>query len=143
MKMNKKGEKNNFSYSSIFLKSRKGQGLSVNAIIMIVLGVFVLAVLILGFTMGWGNIKDRIAPSNNVKTIADACSLACNTNSQFDFCTYSREIKMDSGSLESINTVLVEGVDKLKSGDKKSCNEFVKYSKLGITSCPAVPCSSN
>ena len=119
--------------------NKRGQGLSVNAIIMIVLGLFVLAVLILGFTMGWGNIKDRIAPSNNVKIIADACSIACGTQSQFDFCIYPREIKIGDDALEAINKGL-EKKDKLASGDKKSCKELLDYPNFGITKCSSVTC---
>ena len=67
--------------------NKRGQGLSVNAIILIILGVFVLAMLIIGFTIGWGTLKDKLVPSNNVKTIVDACALASGTQSVYDFCT--------------------------------------------------------
>ena len=39
---------------SFFKKNRKGQGLSTNAIILIVLGIVVLVVLIAGIMLGWG-----------------------------------------------------------------------------------------
>jgi len=74
--------------------NKRGQGLSTNAIILIVLGVLVLVVLIVGFTMGW----DRIAPwlsSNNVDTIAQQCGIACSTNAQYEFCSVKRELKAD------------------------------------------------
>ena len=84
--------------------NKRGQGLSVNAIILIILGVFVLAMLIIGFTVGYGTLKDKLVPSNNVKTIVDACSIACATHSQYDFCTAPRELKADDlpGNVKSI-----------------------------------------
>ena len=77
--------------------NKRGQGLSVNAIIMIVLGVVVLAVLILGFTMGWNNIVPWIGGGNNVKTIVTACDVACGTQSVYDYCTFERELKDAEG----------------------------------------------
>ena len=120
--------------------NKRGQGLSVNAIIMIVLGVFVLAVLILGFTMGWGNIKDRISPSNNVKTIADACSVACGTQSVFDYCTTKREIKMDDDALKTINEDAIKAVSvsDLVVGNKYTCIDLLEYPKLGIQDCKSI-----
>ena len=121
--------------------NKRGQGLSVNAIIMIVLGVVVLAVLILGFTMGWGNIKDRISPSNNVKTIADACSVACGTQSVFDYCTTKREIKMDDDALKTVNDDVIQkdvSISDLVVGNKYTCNDLLKYPKLGIQDCKSI-----
>ena len=115
--------------------NKRGQGLSTNAIILIVLGVFVLVVLIAGFALGWGTLKERIAPSNNVNSIVSACSVACNTQSQYDYCTIDREIKLDSDGLTGINSNKVGDVNDLSSGDKKSCNEFLKYPNMGIQDC--------
>jgi hypothetical protein len=73
---------------------KRGQGLSTNAIILIVLGVVVLAVLVIGFTMGW----DKIAPwisTDNVDTIKTQCEVACSTSSTYDFCTKERTLKME------------------------------------------------
>ena len=46
--------------------NKKGQGLSINAIILIVLGIVVLVFLILGFALGWGNLRDKVFSSNKV-----------------------------------------------------------------------------
>ena len=40
--------------------NKKGQDLSIGTLILIVLGIVVLVLLILGFTLGWGNLWDRI-----------------------------------------------------------------------------------
>jgi hypothetical protein len=104
---------------------KNAQGLSTNAIILIILGVVVLVVLIIGFYMGWGNLKDRLSSSNNVDTIAQACATACSTNSKYDFCSAQRELKTET---EKVTT---------------NCATFSvisSYSKYGIAKCPAISC---
>ena len=106
--------------------NKRGQGLSVNAIILIILGVFVLAMLIIGFTVGYGTLKDKLIPSNNVKTIADACSVACTTQSVYDFCISPRELKASGVELKDV-----------------TCNYLAKeQTKYGIDSCVSVSCDS-
>ena len=106
--------------------NKRGQGLSVNAIILIVLGVFVLAVLIGGFILGWENLKERIAPSNNVNTIVNACSVACSTQSQYDFCTSKRDLKTEEVELKDV-----------------TCNYLAqKQTKYGIGICGGISCDN-
>ena len=115
--MNKKQKERNFAAPSL-LRQRKGQGLSVNAIILIILGLVVLVMLILGFVLGW----DRVLPfisKTNVDTLKTACSVACSTSAEFDFCSVKRELKSDT---ETLNDV--------------TCNYLLKEQpKYGIESC--------
>ena len=106
--------------------NKRGQGLSVNAIIMIVLGVVVLAVLILGFTMGWKNIAPWLGGGDNVKTIVDACSVAGNTQSKYDFCTVKRELKTEDGTFKDVNCFALAGI-----------KEFSKY---GVGKASSITC---
>lgn len=79
--------------------NKRGQGLSTNAIILIVLGIVVLAVLVIGFTMGW----DKIAPwisTSNVDTIKTQCSVACSTGSTYDYCNLKRDLKAEDEKLK-------------------------------------------
>jgi flagellar basal body-associated protein FliL len=112
--------------------------------IIILLGVVVLVVLILGFTMGWISISGLIIiqTSNNVQTILDSCSAACETSSAFSYCTIKRKIKLDESELSRINTDLVNVDRYLKLKDRKSCNELLKYPKFGIKDCSGI-CSVN
>lgn len=87
---------------NMFSDDKRGQGLSINAIILIVLGVIVLVVLIAGFTIGWSNIKDFIAPGNNVDKVATACETACSLGDQFDYCSTPRNLKSPSGNLKDV-----------------------------------------
>ena len=106
--------------------NKRGQGLSVNAIIMIVLGVVVLAVLILGFTMGWKNIAPWIGAGNNVDNIVTACSVAGNTQSKYDFCTVKRELKTEDGTFKDVNCFALAGI-----------KEFSKY---GVGKASSITC---
>ena len=73
------------------MNSKRGQGLSTNAIILIILGVVVLAILILGFTLGWNTFLPFLK-SNNVNNIKTSCNYACSTGNQYDFCTVNRTV---------------------------------------------------
>jgi hypothetical protein len=100
--------------------NKKAQGLSTNAIILIILGVVVLVLLIVGFTLGWGSISSYLS-SNNVDTIVSACSNACTTNSVYGFCSQQREL-----------------VDENKKKTETTCYIFSKVSNFklyGIAAC--------
>ena len=112
------------------MNNKRGQGLSTNAIILIVLGVVVLAVMVIGFTIGW----DKIAPwlsTNNVDTIVTQCSVACSTGSAYDYCTIQRTLKADD---------LKEG-EVAKKSVTGSCYAFSQEStliKYGIAACSSI-----
>ena len=99
--------------------NKKAQGLSTNAIILIILGVVVLVVLIIGFMAGWDKIAPWIKPSNNVKTIVDACSMACSTDSVYDYCLKKRELKTEDETLKDVTCYYLS----------------VKQPKYGIAKC--------
>lgn len=83
--------------------NKRGQELSVTTIILIVIGLLVLVLLIIGFTIGWKKIFPWIKPTNNVKDIADQCKISCSINSKYDFCTVKRELKAEDITLQEIN----------------------------------------
>lgn len=112
-----------------FVLDKKGQELSTNAIILIVLGVIVLVILILGFTIGW----DKIIPwvkQNNVENVKTACGMACSTSNTYDYCSLNRTLKAED---------LPGGVKEVKN----SCNFFAtsdNYKKYGIEVCSSLNC---
>jgi len=106
--------------------NKRGQGLSTNVIILIILGVVVLSVLIIGFTAGWAKIAPWIS-TNNVDTIVTSCEVACSTQSVYDFCTAPREVK-------------VSGENPVKG----TCNSLTTSNvAFGIGNCPAISCGGN
>jgi hypothetical protein len=105
--------------------NKRGQGLSTNAIILIILGVFVLAILILGFTLGWSKIAPWIS-TTNVDDIVTSCSVACSTNSQFGFCSSKQNLRADGVKLEDV-----------------TCNYLAKnQTQYGIETCPQITCDN-
>jgi hypothetical protein len=109
-------------------ENKRGQGLSTNAIILIVLGIFVLVILILGFTMGWDKISPFIDSDNNIDLIVQQCSIACSTNSVYDYCTKKRVLTPEDSKLE------LEDVD---------CNYLARnQTKYGIELCSSISCSA-
>jgi hypothetical protein len=116
-------KQNNLKFNML---DKRGQGLSTNAIILIILGVVVLLILIVGFTLGW----DKIAPflkTNNIETIKTSCVSACATGNTYGFCTQNRTLKAEGVTVED-----------------KTCFEFAtntSYEPYGIDECGSITCS--
>ena len=117
------------------MENKKAQNLSITTIILIILGIIVLVMLILGFTQGWGNIKDWIAASNNVQQIVTQCSVACAAGSKYDFCSEPRILKAED---------LPETDEGSTNKKTANCNYFANkdiYNKYGIEKCSAITCT--
>lgn len=127
-------------------RDRRAQGLSVNAIILIVLGVVVLGVMILGFTLGWSNFSQYFS-TNNVQSISTACTTACATHSQYDFCSVKRnlnaDMKVNGITCSQLATFKGTATDE-NSADAKNYivsnngQGYPDYSKYGIAACPSL-----
>jgi len=104
--------------------NKKAQGLSINTIILIILGVVVLVVMILGFTMGWGNFKVWIAPSNNAQQIITQCSISCSSDSEHDYCNTIKNLNLED--------------DKSAEGSCKALDNVEGFS----SSCDSIKCAS-
>lgn len=81
------------------LENKKAQGLSRNAIILLVIGIIVLVVLIIGFQQGFSNLAPFLS-SNNVDQVQQSCNLACNNNEVQGYCMSGREVNTDDETLE-------------------------------------------
>jgi len=73
--------------------NKKAQGLSITAIILIILGIVVLVVVILGFTIGFGNFKEWFGSSDNIEQIVTQCSVACASGQKYSYCYDKRILK--------------------------------------------------
>lgn len=107
--------------------NKRGQGLSTSAIVLIILGVIVLVILILGFTIGWKKFVPWIS-GGNVNEIATNCQTACTLISVYDFC--SREMTLEADDLPG-------DVKEVKG----TCSFFATdadYEKYGIEDCPGL-----
>ena len=104
------------------MEDKRGQGLSTNAIILIILGIVVLAILILGFTMGWKNLAPWFSP-NNVDTIVKQCDAACATNMAYAYCRQKRELKAEETLVDVTCYYLSE-----------------KQTQYGVRKCASISC---
>ncbi len=107
------------------LKDKRGQGLSTTAIILIILGIVVLVMLILGFTIGWSRLLPFLS-EENVDTVVNGCVADCSMASVYGFCTEEKKL-----------------VDSEKNEFSATCKEYATnsdYAKYGIKDCPSVDC---
>ena len=110
--------------------NKRGQGLSINALILIVLGIFILITLIAGFTLGWSQLKSYLGFSgNNVDTIVDQCKSACDLEQQYAFCTQERILKIDNQELKGSCNLLSNIQDPNANGVK------IYSVRYGFTPC--------
>jgi len=78
---------------------KKGQEMSISTLVLIVLAIIVLVIVVVGFTGGWSNLWDRITNLGggkaNVGLVVQACQIACDTKSQYDYCSQPRKVVFD------------------------------------------------
>ena len=85
--------------------NKKAQDLSIGTLILIVLGIVVLVLLILGFSLGWSNLWQKInifGGSSSIGDIVTACNLAATSQNNYDYCQNFRQIKVN-GATEYLN----------------------------------------
>jgi len=107
--------------------NKKGQGLELGYIILAIVGVIVLAVVIYGFSVGWGNFFSTITSFGggkvNVQTIVQACQTACGYSGTFDYCNKQRDVVFTAGS----------------KAESLKCKEL-ENRNVGLTPCDTVTC---
>jgi hypothetical protein len=110
--------------------NKKAQGMSTSTIILLILGLVILVVLILGFTMGWNKLVPFLS-SNNIETIKNSCGIACSTGSQFEFCSVLREVKdgMNKKFETTCQGLITDPVYSARGYGIESCLDL----------CPVVP----
>ncbi|MGA2130433.1 MAG: hypothetical protein ABSG05_02345 [Candidatus Pacearchaeota archaeon] len=111
------------------MESKRGQELSTNAIIMIVIGIIVLVVLVLGFTIGW----DKLLPffsTNNVQNLQTTCNSACAQGDQYNFCALPRTVN------DGVNPKFTDSCFNLSTKAQYTSRNY------GITPCSSITCSS-
>lgn len=107
----------------------KGQGMSTSTIVLLILGLVILVVLILGFTLGWNQIVPWIK-SDNLNTLKSSCEIACTTGSEYQFCSVMKTVK------DGVNDNFEETCYNLAT------NETYVNRGYGIATCPSIDCSA-
>ncbi len=126
--------------------NKRGQGLSTNAIILIILGIFVLVILVVGFTLGW----DIIAPwisKENVDDVVKGCAISCNTQSEYGFCTQPRTlVDPDKNEYRNISCFALTQVPETQKYKIGECNNLqcgkVDFKKGSFTNS-TLACADN
>ena len=75
---------------------KKGQGLSVTTIVLVILAVIVLVILVAGFAMGWQQMWSKVTgffTTTNVDAIVSQCKIHCTTASTFEFCCTKHTVR--------------------------------------------------
>ncbi|MFH1787235.1 MAG: hypothetical protein ABH811_00360 [archaeon] len=108
--------------------NKRGQGLSTNAIVLIILGVVVLTVMIIGFTMGWDRLAPWLSSGDNLAQLNTECKTACATLSTADFCSKQKTVR------------ITEAIGSINDKDKKTCDALSKVPETGVDKCPAITC---
>lgn len=114
-------------------EGKKAQGLSINAIILIVLGILILVLLIVGFTLGWNRIFPFISPPSNVQEISDQCDLKCSMNAKFDYCSMPREVNLDRKTADAVGLP-----QKITASCADLYDNTTTKTILGIKPCPGL-----
>lgn len=119
--------------------NKRGQSLSTGAIILIILGVIVLVVLALGFTIGWNKLTPWLSQGNNVQAIATQCSTYCSLTSTYDYCARQMTVTANSITYNGTCNQFANDPSKITSKPVDS-NLATNVKSFGVASCPAITC---
>ena len=119
------------------MQNKRGQGLSVNTLILIVLGIAILILLIMGFRAGWSKILPWINPPQNVQSVIDKCNSACVVGGKYDYCNANRELKTEDDLIVALSDGTEINFGKVV---KASCSEIEMAfgDVIGMGDCPAL-----
>lgn len=106
------------------LLNKRGQELSIGTLVLIVLGIIVLVLLVLGFSIGWDNLfrKIGIFQGNDISSVVTACNVAVSSQSQVSYCEF-KKISVD-GETEYVNCEDSRVGGQLKSSLSKCDSKF-------------------
>jgi len=133
------------------LINKRGQELSIGTLVLIVLGIIVLVLLVLGFSIGWDKLFNLIGitSGSDLSAMVTACKVAVASQSQVSYCEF-KKVKLSDGIAKIINCEYSEvqnglGNDKLgecpksivdmyadKGAKKGQCSEYTKGNNKGV-----------
>ncbi len=133
------------------LINKRGQELSIGTLVLIVLGIIVLVLLVLGFSIGWDKLFSLIGitSGSDLSAMVTACKVAVASQSQVSYCEF-KKVKLGDGKSKMINCEYSEvqdglGNDKLagcpdsiadmyadKGAKKGQCSEYIKGNNKGV-----------
>jgi hypothetical protein len=76
--------------------NKKGAEMAIGTLVVIVLAILVLVLIAFGFATGWSNLFDKVkgffGGAVNVDSLKQACTVACTTQSTFEYCCVDKTI---------------------------------------------------
>ena len=110
------------------MRNKKGQEMSVATLVLIVIGVILLVLLILGFTMGWQNLWDKInifGGGADIDAVVQSCGIASATDAMASYCDEFKQVDI-AGETQYVNcqySAVQNRLDKaLSCGDDRDKN---------------------
>jgi hypothetical protein len=90
--------------------NKRGQELSIGTLILIVLGIIVLVLLVLGFSIGWSQLfnKINIFSGSDLSAMVTACKVHAASN---DATSYCEKKTVDKVEMNCIDAELASGED--------------------------------
>lgn len=112
-----------------FPNQKKAAEMTIGTIIVIILSLIVLAVIVYGFTTGWGNLWENIKNFGggrvNVGSVVQGCNVACASVVEYDYCTLTRKIVFDeTGTKNKDNNQLFTCKQLESKGVGLSCDNL-------------------
>lgn len=114
------------------MENKRGQGLSTGAIVLIIIGVVVLVILIIGFTLGWKKILPFLSEEDNVDEVVQACQAECVVQSEYGFCQKIMRLKAPN----------LPGDVEFKDATCQFFSTDLGYANYGVAECPEVTCAT-
>jgi hypothetical protein len=109
------------------MQNKRGQGLEVSTLILIVLGVIILVLLVLGFSMGWGNLWEKVnifQGGSSIESVIQGCKVAVSSASTYSYCNDFKKITVN-GKIEYVNCEDARVIGSL-GGSTLSCTDSAK-----------------
>ena len=105
---------------------KKGQEMSVSTLVLIVIGIVILVMLVLGFTMGWQNLwgKINVFQGGSVEDVISACKIAAAAEATYSYCNEFKPVTIDNNKImvncqyPDISSRLIDKRLNCETGDK-------------------------
>lgn len=123
---------------------KRGQEMSISTLVLIVLAIIVLVLVVIGVSGGFGRVGDFFGNlgggKSNVQTVIQGCQVACQTNSEYDWCSRPRDL-----TFETPAEAQASGLAGFKDGERKiagvTCDALAAKPQFSlscdaITTCP-------
>lgn len=109
--------------------NKRGQDLSIGTLILIVLGIVVLVLLILGFSLGWSNLWEKIDIFGGTSSVGDiviACKLAHTSQDSYTLCekTWKVDVEGEKQTVYCRHDLVKGSLDNVPTCAKKTCAEL-------------------